>query len=811
MTRKITADKLASALELFGDGIRILSLDCFDTLVWRSTYAPTDVFSDLDCGIRVRTWCESLQRQHNRVANRSGEVQIEEVLARCYPDESGEQLQTRVRQELLAEHSHCFGYAPACDLIRTAQARGLRIILVSDTYLSKAQLRALISYAAGPEIAAAIEEIFCSSEYGLAKAEGLFKRVLAQLKVPAASILHVGDNFVADYEAANVLSIRGLHIEQFPDTLAQRLRMEAATGIVMDPKLKEDRPLVLLHRAPLAAGWPAQPNAAARVGFGVLGPLLVAYAQWLAHELAQLQANGTSGAVRPLFLMRDGYMPLKVFARQPEAGRWNASAVEVSRFCAYAASFSNEAAILDYLSELGGTARFDALCKQLLFSDAEASTLTPAGESTQALQTFTETLLRPANRGKIIARSAAFAERLCAYLKTHAAVESGQTLVLADLGYAGTIQTRVAPVLREMLGVAVVGRYLLQRDMPGWRRDKAALFSPDHYDFRALDSLASYIAIVEQLCTAEQASCVDYSHDGVPIRKKGDFKTHQSARRQQAQTACMNYAEQWRNAFSRLPDAAGIDEIRTSAMALLTRLLFAPNSEECELFAGFEHDVNLGVSDKVTLFDPEAAHDGLLRRGLFYTNNNPRQYLPAELGKIGMDLSLNVLLLRRFSPDLRYPDFQGCSTSLPIMIADESQVIESVIQTTPTRDGYLLASVPIGTTRFSVGLKFGHLYDWLQLHSIDALPVADLMTNQEDRARLDITASAHFENIQVHAGNLLQCLNGEAFVFVPPVAQDTKNAWVLNVVFRPITARKTDVPPQPPHDAARTAALLVGH
>ncbi|MCV4615156.1 hypothetical protein OFM04_35190, partial [Escherichia coli] len=80
-------------------------------------------------------------------------------------------VQTSIAEELAAEARHCYGFAPVQDLIRAAKARGLGVIIVSDTYLDETQLRALIAAAAGDDIAAAIDRIFPSSAYGVNKAD----------------------------------------------------------------------------------------------------------------------------------------------------------------------------------------------------------------------------------------------------------------------------------------------------------------------------------------------------------------------------------------------------------------------------------------------------------------------------------------------------------------------------------------------------------------------------------------------------------------------------------------------------------------
>lgn len=39
----VQASEVSDVLESHGQGAKILSLDCFDTLIWRNTHQPADV------------------------------------------------------------------------------------------------------------------------------------------------------------------------------------------------------------------------------------------------------------------------------------------------------------------------------------------------------------------------------------------------------------------------------------------------------------------------------------------------------------------------------------------------------------------------------------------------------------------------------------------------------------------------------------------------------------------------------------------------------------------------------------------------
>ncbi|UYY59655.1 hypothetical protein LZ586_06110 [Sphingomonas sp. S2-65] len=82
--------------------------------------------------------------------------------------------------------------------MREAKRRGGRIVIVSNTCPSEAQLRGLIAAAAGENFAGLVDRLFCSSVYGKSKREGLYELVLKELGVQPDEILHIGDNPVAD-------------------------------------------------------------------------------------------------------------------------------------------------------------------------------------------------------------------------------------------------------------------------------------------------------------------------------------------------------------------------------------------------------------------------------------------------------------------------------------------------------------------------------------------------------------------------------------------------------------------------------------
>ena len=218
--------------------------------------------------------------------------------------------------------------------------------------------------------------------------------------------------------------------------------------------------------------------------------------------------------------------------------------------------------------------------------------------------------------------------------------------------------------------------------------------------------------------------------------------------------------------------------------------LFLPLPHELDALQSFEHDVNLGTADTVKLFDTGVADEGLKRRGLFYMNGAERMYLPAELRGHGLPASLTFLTQSCFGLDLRYADFCDRTISLPIILADGNNVFTEAVKAYPTHDGYFVAAVPIGDCRFAVGVQFGRLYDWVQIESVQFVPVCTFLSKGAARAEQPVEALPSLEGMEQVAPYLMRCEDEAAFMMVPPPPRTTSEQMMLAVVFRPIAERQ---------------------
>ena len=783
MTDTILPHMLASALDRGPADLRMLSLDCFDTLLWRHVHAPRQVFADLGSGftLQQRAWAESQARGAAKLRRGRYEVGIGEIYRELMPAADDAVRDAAIQAELAAEARHCYGFAPTVALMREAKARGLEVVIVSDTYLDADQLGDLIRAAAGDEVRGLIDRIFCSSAYGVSKQEGLFKHLLSETRVKPAEILHIGDNKIADLVAATAFGINALHLAQFDRTSEQRLRLEAAVSTMID----NDQCAYQPHRPAISAGARQIDDPAEQLGYAVLGPVFADFARWIRDEAESLRAAG-NGKVHILFLMRDGYLPQKVYEAMFPGDA--TGALEISRFCAIAGALTTEDKVIRHLEREIGGGDFKALARQFLFPAGEAAALIARLPARERGKAFAKAIR---NKAKTIAhRSQAFADRLTAYIAREVKPESGDTMMLVDLGYNGTVQNHLAPLLEQRFGVAAAGRYLILREQDVSGCDKKGLIDPRGCDSHTLEAFCGNVALIEQLCTAAIGSVVGYREEGEPVRAENSIKGRQSAIRDRVQAGCLRYGREHRAAMHRPPLSDGEATRRRAATAILGRLMFLPLPEELEVVASFDHDVNLGDGATVPLFDPEVAASGLKRRGLFYLKGAERMYLPAELRGRGLPLSLAYFASRRFGLDLRYSDFCDNGIDLPIILADGNDVGTDIVRAHPTQDGYYVAAIPIGDCRYAIGIQFGQLYDWVQVESAEFLPVRHFISDASAKLPPPIEACPSLEGMEQVAPHLLRCDDAHSFMMVPPPQREDETPMMLAVAFRPIAARE---------------------
>jgi FMN phosphatase YigB (HAD superfamily) len=781
-----------------GQGVRVLSLDCFDTLLFRRTATPIDVFFDLQnepsfrsVGLtaKLRAMSETRARELAQVRRGTIEVRLPDIYRAAFPRLSDAEVLELENAELAAEMRACYAFGPTVDLMRAAKAQGLRVVVVSDTYFDERQLRRLLSSALGAADLGLIDRIFCSNAFQRSKTRGLFGDVVTQLGIAASAILHLGDHPAADLAAPRAAGLRALHFVHHDEPVQQMLRLQGTAAALLCPMLRHQAPLPSPFRGFLAAE-DTRADGAYLLGFAAAGPIFYAFARFILDELERLRQSGKNP--KPIFLLRDAHLPAQIC--RALAGREVGPEIAISRFASYAASFRTIADVESYLGGFAGSQRFAAMAKQFLLPDPTAQKIAAeAAAAADPVNRFVQLITRPEVLSIIFEQSKAYRSRLLRYLERSVDLRRGDTLVIVDLGYDGTAQRLLEPMLRDELGVELLGRYLLLARTPGWEHARKGLVDPSWCDDRVIAAVVPYMALIEGMCSSYGGSVTDYDADGAPVLDANVIDPEQRAQIGPVQAMCRSFAERAERFFERVGQRPDDESLRTTALAALGRLLFLPIEQEVAFLENFRLDLNLGTSDSVRLFDRAGGLSSLRRRGLFFMEKKGKSWrtnYPIELRHAGTELALTLLIHHRYALDLGQADANLRREEVRILVIHEQQATAADTFATASFDGYFVLLLPMGRRDMNVGVLFGERYTWVQIDSVELIPTGSLWQDDESRHAEDISSDIQLDQLVPRAPGLYECLSDSAFMLIAAGARHAGNGtFACRVVFRPIAYR----------------------
>lgn len=788
-TAEISALELSTLLQTLPSHVKTLSLDCFDTIVWRRVAQPTDVFFNLQnterwsrAGVTaaLRVKAEQEARRHTQLKYGRTEVSIEAIYRSMWPKADDAEIAAWVAEEVAAEADHCFTFEPVIELIRDAHARGMRVIVVSDTYLSRPQLRQLLQAVLGDD-EKLIDQVYCSSELGYAKASGLFQPVLQQERLQPDRVIHLGDNVHADFKAPTRLGMLARHLVHHRPAVEEQLEQRVSAALQFLPELRAQHGVPSLSHAMLAA-HPAHEDVAQRIGYTTLGPIFTAFSEFLQREVQALQADGST--VRLAFLLRDGFLPARAY--ETLTGQ-SAAMVQVSRFTANAASLRTKDDVLRLLSGSLSEKSLAPLLRQLMLpADVCERILARVKKEAQPLQAFVRLVTREDNLRVTFEQSAALRQRLFTHVQKRTGLQRGETLVLVDLGYSGTVQTRLRDVFHDELDVRLRGLYLIaSRALPD-QTDRKGLVGPHWADERLVQALTAYIGLFEMMCTKAEPSTVGYTDDGDPVFGAAGTKAQQNEVADQIQQACLRYVGDWR-------DTAASAKPRRSDLALgwqvaaeLGRLIYLPAADEVECLKSFEFDFNLGTDLVLATADLKAGELEFRREGFSMMNRDfatMRISYPMELRYLDNTLATTLIASNRFGLSVKISQSSYRTMHIPLLVANASGHALDSVEAHTTFDGYYSLQLPWGAS-FDMSLLWGQRLQWLQIDSVEKVSLSDATQTQTLHAGQDFVLDGMTEM----ADGLIQCTEA-GMLYVGACPPEEQGRYLLRVTFRPLVER----------------------
>lgn len=318
-----------------------ISFDVFDTLIERPFMNPTDLFDFLSDELnkctasyvnfkQIRITSEQLCRnQSSRHNSDKEEITLQEIYEKIEADYhfDHEMLIHLMEKEIELEEYFCTKRAIGKELYELAMEAGKKILICSDMYLSQQTIETILLNNGYTNY----HDIFVSSTYLQTKYSiNLYRAMLKKLGVKKpASILHIGDNWISDFQNPQKLGMRSGHINKAADVF-QNQNEDGYGGnlfhnvFLENPEREDyyqcykDFPAVRnifaltanhIYGDPFVSYRPktafnGDPN---YIGYQALGPHLLAVATWLSKHAAERKI----GTIH--FVARDGYLVKKAF------------------------------------------------------------------------------------------------------------------------------------------------------------------------------------------------------------------------------------------------------------------------------------------------------------------------------------------------------------------------------------------------------------------------------------------------------------------------------------------------------------------
>lgn len=454
-------------------GIRLVVFDIFDTLLVRPFLDPECIKeivakrAEVDAGsvyTAMRTRAESTARQragrdvgldaiYSEFAEMSGLGKDEVNRLRCL-EEAIELSAVSPRAEVVA-------------LLRHALAQGKRVVLASDMYLPKSVIESMLAHHG----ISGWQALYLSSDVGMRKDSGkLYTHILACESVSPSDVLMVGDNEHSDLQIPSDMGIHTVHVLR-PVELARNVPRlgHLIDRAVLAKNLNEQLTLGLIVREnfhpvfyPAFDPFALIPVSPTAIGYSVLGPLALAFAQWLSR-------TSVNDAIdRLYFLSREGQFLKTVYDRWvahiPGAVQSDylvlsrrtvtvpmIASVEDIYIIARARYFPNK--LSNFIFERFGLELSDELWQEIAMQSEwrRDKLVEVVDEKIDHLKPLLAALAP-----KIIAQGQVEHPGLMAYLD-ELGLNSEVNVAVVDIGYAGTIQGR----LNRLLMRKVHGYYMI--------------------------------------------------------------------------------------------------------------------------------------------------------------------------------------------------------------------------------------------------------------------------------------------------------------------------------------------------------------
>ncbi len=664
---------IATELEKFPEQYRCVSFDFFDTLVARLCPEPVALFVEVgrrlvDLGLlkmpvtdeefqNLRITAEKNARELAFITKSKIEISLTEIYT-CLqhvvtdPDQAA-------AIELQIEKESCYLNPCTTQLLKYIRSRGLRIAVLSDTYYSTDALHSILQFNGFDTNE--IDLLLTSCDVGAIKVNGgLFQVAVSQLGIQPNEMIHLGDNWKSDYQAALQVGIKAFHYYRttpYIDEVLQRERRIVETWSAFSSGLDSLR--VLVQRLDCHIG---KDKAYYRYGAFLLGPMMARFADWCVQQFRE------AGVTRVLAMMREGEFIGKMLERAAAAQGIHLEIVPfyTSRQATNLASIG-EATQLNLLPRIARRSPLTVgeILESFGIQHSDLSELLTQAEleeqlnSPEVVRKLLSILTQGEPKKTIEASSAAARALVMAYLES--LVEDHRQIGIVDLGWSCTIQRNLLNILHYAGSpLRILGCYLATAQnacnvVLNGGQVRAYL---GNLGARGVlnESLMRYPEILEQTISAcigsSEGYCLNSNGEVEPILGLLYASEEECERKHLVQQGILAFQEVWLSVVSAKEQTSALskfcvfpkmlEEVDRYNQAIVHRLISFPTRQEAQHFGKFHHDDNFG-SDSWKLICNDNSLQALRVDGTIGLYHNRSTYWPQ--GTMAMERPEIVRLL----------------------------------------------------------------------------------------------------------------------------------------------------------------------
>jgi len=736
--------------------------------------------------ILKRVQAEQKARAKKLINQSHSEVTIYEIYQEIFPNASIEELDQYIQKEITAEIKSGFLHTPTISLLKIAKKQNRKTIIVSDIYFNKTHLRKLIS-SLSPEVSELIDDIYCSSEYGLGKTTGLWKEVLRKEKITPANLLHIGDNEVADYVAPTALGLDAIHFRHTHSEIKKIQTQREIAAALIFPEMRSKTPIPSLWHGWYSEHVDDDTSPEKLIGWSLLGPTLHSFARKIHHQYRMHQNTKIA------FLMRDGFMPQSAFnTLYPEI---ETHSLYISRLTSIRASFISKESIVSHLitffhsmsvanaNQNVTDGMLKLLAKHFGFNPTLMRSIkTSLSKTNSKINELIDIILNKNISDKIIIESMMFRQKLKKHIIKYTGIQPGEHLLLVDLGYEGTTQNLLQDILQKELSITIEGCYMIVAYTPEWKKNRTGVVNPDNIDYRSIKTLTNHIAIYESLCSSHENSTIDYSDTGIPVGEKPAISTQHLSTIRTIQEEALFFIS---SVAKTLP--CEVEAEITSSVIDLIRFIYFPTENETLSFSGLQFDINLGSEQTASLYNIRNHLQKLKKFGAVLINdsnsNNNITNAPTELRYGSIEKSISLLSSYRYGLKWSLTDSTYRKQALDILYISNTKVVNKTLTAMHTHEGCYSAYIPAVTPEVVMQLNIGATA--IELISVMRIKNTQVYKIYDDhQAQTLLLNTDWFVDSASIDENLITNLTPASMIYFNP--QNLMTNDVIHIVFRPI-------------------------